>query len=177
MTAPRKMFTALGLSLLILSFGCLVAGTGGLRLYGYPIAGMVAMTASATVVLYLLIEMRASRIAKGLTIIGFGAFVPVWSTVVFHDAGLGEVASATLEVLSVMFNLSAAGAGGSIIAAYGDRFSTDNDVATASLQITSDTRRILELERASRDQASWTKCLCLLMVVLTVVVCVSLVYR
>lgn len=106
--------------------------------------------------------MKASRVKKGLAILGFGAAVPVWSKLLFHDAGLGEVATGSLEVMTQMFGLASAGAGGSIIAVHGDKLATDNEVISVPFQITSDTRRILELEQASRSQARWIKILCLL---------------
>lgn len=123
---------------------------------------MAPLGLSACIIFYLLLEMKASRVAKGLSIIGFGAVVPVWSKVLFWDANLGDVATGSMEVMTQLFSLASAGAGGSIIAVHGDKFASDSDTATAPFQITSDTRRILELEQASRSQGRWIRFLCLL---------------
>lgn len=162
MAVPQKRNQASNPCWLWVSLFFFILVSGALRIYLGPYWAMPCLAFAACAVFTLLLEMKASRVKKGLSIIAFGAFVPVWSKVLFHDAGLGEVAKGSVEVLTQMFSLASAGAGGSIVAVHGDKSATDNEVNSAPFQITSDTRRILELEQASRSQGRWIKMLCLL---------------
>lgn len=174
MAFPQKMFSVSKWRWFWISIFCFFVVAGGLRIYAGPYWTMAPLGLSACVIFYLLLEMKASRVAKGLSIIGFGAVVPVWSKVLFWDASLGDVATGSLEVMTQLFSLASAGAGGSIIAVHGEKFASDSDTATAPFQITSDTRRILELEQASRSQGRWIRFLCLLIGLLVVGMFVNL---
>ena len=136
----------------------------------------VVMLLSATIIFPTLLCMKRSRLTKGYSLVAFGAIIVLWHAwliLKFSDE-LNLVANETIKVLVQMFTLASAGAGGSIIAADGDRHSTDREVQVERITITTDTQRIIDLHKLTLKQTRWIKTLCILSFLVLVLVSVVL---
>lgn len=167
MAGRKSTFTTPHLCVLAVGLLLYLVVAAKLTIAQEPIWAMVALSFGAVIILRILLEMRATRIVKGFSFVAFGALTPVWVAIIFQDLTMSSIQASTLEVLAQMFALASAGAGGSIIAVHGEKTATDSDIATAPFRITSDTRRILELEIQSSRLASWIKTLCGLIALVT----------
>lgn len=134
---------------------------------GLPPLAMIMLILSSLGLLFALLEMRDDRITKGLWIISFGAMVSLWPAYIFNKAQLGESVDFYVKLISNIFSFAAAGAGGSIIAVHGDKYSVDSESATPPLAA-GESRRIDKLIKASEKQTAWIKSLCVLVGLLVI---------
>lgn len=127
-----------------------------------PFTAGIFLFLSATVIFAGLLQMRANRTTKGLLTIGFGALITTLHTVIFHDYPPSEVVANIFTVMKDFFQFSCAGAGGSILAVHGDKFSKDRGTESSGYTLTTDSLRIRDLEAQLKQQSSWLKLFCLL---------------
>lgn len=156
-----------------------LAGTAGFSLVGLPVIAGLIMVFSAVVIVFYLLEMKTDRMFKGYCLVAFGAFIVGWHAMLFATHSMSEVATETLKLMVQLFTLSCAGAGGSLIAAHGDTSSTDREVQVQRFTLTSDSQRILDLQKLTLKQTRWIKTLCFLafLVLVLVGVVLSIVLR
>lgn len=139
----------------------------------------VVLLASAAIIFPILLKMKRSRLTKGYSLVAFGALIVAWYTtlVIKFSLDLDPVAKDAMDVLIQMFTLASAGAGGSIIAADGDRNSTDREVQVERITITSDTQRIIDLHKLTLKQTGWIRTLCILAFLVLVGIVLNIVMR
>jgi len=140
----------------------------------------VVMLLSATIIFPTLLCMKRSRLTKGYSLVAFGAIIVLWHAwlILQFSEQLNLVANETIKVLVQMFTLASAGAGGSIIAADGDRHSTDREeVQVERITITSDTQRIIDLHKLTLKQTGWIRTLCILAFLVLVGIVLNIVMR
>lgn len=154
-------------SLIVFLLACIPARSG------LPPLAMIMLILSSLGLLFALLEMRDERISKGLWIIGFGAMVSLWPAFIFNKAHLGESADFYVKLISSIFSFAAAGAGGSIIAVHGDKYSTDSESVAPPLAA-GESRRIEKLIKASQKQTAWIRTLCVLVGLLVIGLFVNL---
>lgn len=164
---------------LCIAFILFLGGTGGFSLVGLPVIAGLIMVFSAVVIVFYLLEMNTDRMYKGYCLVAFGAFIVAWHAMLFATHSMGEVATESLKLMVQFFTLSCAGAGGSLIAAHGDTSSTDREVQVQRFTLTSDSQRILDLQKLTFTQTRWIKILCFLafLVLVLVGVVLSIVLR
>lgn len=160
MTDNDQVFTPIRLPILIFAVFFFIFVTGGLSIAGMRVGAGAVMLVSATLIFPILLEMKTSRVAKGYWLVGFGAFIVVWHAMVVDSPTMGEATKNAFEVLVQLYTLACAGAGGSIIAAHGDRSSTDADAPSGQFTLTTDSKRILDLQKLTITLTTWVKTLC-----------------
>ncbi|WP_139831534.1 MULTISPECIES: hypothetical protein [unclassified Pseudomonas] len=115
----------------ILFFGVPVAGV-----YSHPRIATYAAFLSCFVLFLMLLEMRQDRVLKGVFLIGAGVLYQVVYPKFFYifvdKSIMPSDAVDHFEIFGQVISLACAGAGGSIIAAYADKTSSDNEQALVS---------------------------------------------
>ncbi|KAF0255756.1 hypothetical protein [Pseudomonas putida] len=177
MHSLKGMFTPRRAVALALAAICFFAVTASLSLSGQRTAAGVIMLLSAAVIFPCLLEMNATRVVKGYWLVAFGAFIVVWHATVVDSTELSETAKSAFQVMVQLFSLACAGAGGSIIATHGDKSSTDADTTSSQLMLTSDSQRLIELQKLSKKQTYWIKVLCGLLAVFIICLVADLLVR
>jgi len=122
----------------ILFFGVAVAG-----IYNFPRTATYAAFGSCFVLFLTLLDMRQDRVLKGFFLIGAGVFYQIVYPKFFYIFVTKSLMPADaidhFEIFGQVILLACAGAGGSIIAAYADKTSSDNELAFARTPITAKT--------------------------------------
>lgn len=147
--------------------------------YGFRLAGErefagVVMLLSAALIFPSLLLMKTTRITKGYWLVAFGAFVVFWHGIAVDSPTLSKGYQQVFQLIVQVFSLASAGAGGSIIASEGDKSATDYDEPSGRFTLTTDSKRILDLQDLTLKHTFWVKKLCCLVSVLIVVVLVVL---
>lgn len=111
-------------------------------IYSGALTGFIGLT--------LLLELKISRFAKGMCLVGFGVLFQILYTeyyFIFIERGttLHENLKLELSLYTQLISLACAGAGGSIVAAYADTNTTDYHVQSATQNPADNTQKINEL--------------------------------
>ena len=162
MKGNEQALTVRQTTILALSAAAFMFGTPVLKGYGAPVTGLIVMTLAATFIFIIILQMKIDRLSKGLALIGLAAIISLWPPIVFLKAKLNFEASFALEVICSVFTFAASGAGGSIIAGHGDKYSTDSEPVSVMHTASTDSKRIDKLVDANQKQLVWIKSLCAL---------------
>jgi Ca2+/Na+ antiporter len=113
-----------------------------LAIYGGAATGFIG--------LILLLELKISRFAKGMCLVGFGVLFQIMYTEYYFlfiekDTQLYNDLKLQLSLYTQLISLACAGAGGSIVAAYADTNTTDYHVQSATQTPNDNTQKINEL--------------------------------
>lgn len=136
-------------------------------IFQWKILAVFLLTISSIAVFISLLEMNDERVGKGIWMICFAAVCTGFPALVFKGLEAGSVLAFFVKLASDIGTFASAGAGGSIIAAHGDKYSTDAERPTG-LTITSDAKRFNALKAAIKSQTSWIRNLCILVGLLDV---------
>lgn len=113
-----------------------------LAIYGGAATGFIG--------LILLLELKISRFAKGMCLVGFGVLFQIMYTEYYFlfiekETPLYNDLKLQLSLYTQLISLACAGAGGSIVAAYADTNTTDYHVHSATQNPNDNTQKINEL--------------------------------
>lgn len=132
MIKNARLFTTSRWCILIISSLLIVIGPVTLIAFKYFFWAAVFYYLPGISLFYILLEMKAERVIKGVALIFFGLFYKFSYTFIFQESlpdtsPLGNY----LSILGDGILFACSGAGGSIIAVHGDKSSTDADPAPA----------------------------------------------
>lgn len=114
-----------------------------LAIYGGAATGFIG--------LILLLELKISRFAKGMCLVGFGVLFQIMYTEYYFlfiekkETQLYSDLKLQLSLYTQLISLACAGAGGSIVAAYADTNTTDYHLHSATQNPNDNTQKINEL--------------------------------
>ncbi|ETF09816.1 hypothetical protein BJN42_10665 [Pseudomonas koreensis] len=116
----------------------------------HPEFAIYGGAATGFIGLILLLELKISRFAKGMCLVGFGVLFQIMYTEYYFlfiekETPLYNDLKLQLSLYTQLISLACAGAGGSIVAAYADTNTTDYHVHSATQNPNDNTQKINEL--------------------------------
>jgi len=122
--------------LMIVAFGILFFGVAIAGIYNYTRTATYAAFGSCFVLFITLLDMRQDRVLKGFFLIGAGVLYQIVYPKFFYIFVTKSLMPADaidhFEIFGQVILLACAGAGGSIIAIYADKTSSDNELALST---------------------------------------------
>lgn len=144
--------------------------------FGYPVTAAVVFLTFVTADFILILESPDERFIKGMTVIMYGLLVQFLYQILFSKAVSASYWAENLNMAVQAIMLAASGAGGSLIAAYGDRNSTDAEVHAAK-HLTIDHSQQMELliHKLDRMERRFSRLMFALVIAATVTIIVTLI--
>lgn len=143
-----------------LSVILLLVGVPTAIVFKYLDAAFFLMLTGFAVMFFFFLELEIDRVTKGLILIFsgilFGIYYPDF---VFSSVQLNENMKDKIDIFKQFCIFASAGAGGSIIAAHADKYSTDNEHKTIQKTVIDRTEEIKALQNSITNLSSNVKSL------------------
>lgn len=143
-----------------LSVILLLVGVPTAIVFKYLDAAFLLMLTGFAVMFFFFLELEIYRVTKGLILIFsgilFGIYYPDFA---FSSVQLNENMKDKIDIFKQFCIFASAGAGGSIIAAHADKYSTDNEHKTIQKTVIDRTEEIKALQNSITNLSSNVKSL------------------